>query len=481
MADHGVGRVLAHRGHWIGGEVAAPSSGAYFFTSNPADDSPISKIARGNAEDVDRAVSAADQAAKSTRLSVRERESILGKSAELLERDCDAFVELLIEEIGSPIGKARFEIQMAVDALRAAAGAARRAGGQTFPSDASDRFSLSLRQPAGVVASITPFNVPLLIGVKASSMAIATGNAVVALPSEDAPLISLRLAELYAEAGLPAGLFNVVTGSGAEIGDSLTQDRRVRAVLFTGSSAVGKHIGALCGAQLKPAILELGGKSPLVVLEDADLDQAVAGAVFGIFLYQGQVCMGSSRVFVEDGLYDRFASAFAAAARTLPCGNLRDPDTLVGPIINPRQRARVRSHIESAVAKGARVLAGGGWDGNVCQPTVLEGVDADMPVFDEETFGPVAQLYRVGSLDEAIALANASRYGLSAAIYTRDIAQALRFAHEVRSGMVHINAPSVHDEPHVPFGGVGDSGMGRTGTEESLAALTQMKWVTAQM
>jgi acyl-CoA reductase-like NAD-dependent aldehyde dehydrogenase len=276
-------------------------------------------------------------------------------------------------------------------------------------------------------------------------------------------------------------LFNVVTGSGAEIGDALTQDRRVAAVLFTGSSAVGKHIGAVCGAQLKPAILELGGKSPLVILDDADLEKAVAGAVFGIFLYQGQVCMGSSRIFVEKGIYDEFAAAFAQAAKSLPCGDLRDPGTLVGPIISPRQRARVRSHVEEAVAQGARLLAGGSWNGHVCAPTVLEGVAAGMTVFDEETFGPVAQLYRIESLDEAIALANASRYGLSAAIYTRDIGKALRFAHEVRSGMVHINAPTVHDEPHVPFGGVGDSGMGRTGTEESLAALTQLKWVTAQM
>ena len=468
-------------GHWIGGVECAPAAGLYFTSLNPVDDSAIAYVARGTAEDVRRCIAAAEAAGdRARRLSIREREAILSDAATLLERDRGEFVDLLIDEIGSPIGKAQFELNLAIDAFRAAAGAVRNSGGITFPADGPDRLSLSLRHPAGVVASITPFNVPLLIGVKASSMAIATGNTVLALPSEHAPLIGLRLARLYADAGLPAGVFNVVTGIGAEIGDDLVADPRVRAVLFTGSTAVGRHIGALCGGLLKPVILELGGKSPLVVLEDADLDRAVDGAVMGLFLYQGQVCMGSSRLFVADAVYGSFADRLAAAAAALHRGDLRDERTMIGPIISDRQRDRVRRHIDGALASGAVLRTGGGWERHVCAPTILERVDRGMAVFDEETFGPVAQLYRITSLDEAIVRANETKFGLSAAIYTNDIASGLRFANEVRSGMVHINSPTVQDEPHVPFGGTGDSGIGRTGSEESLAALSQLKWVTAR-
>lgn len=467
---------------WIGGERVAPSSGRYFVDRNPEDDSPYARVAEGSAADVDRAVQSAHAAfAAYGRTLAAEREAWLCRAAALVEQYRDEFVDILIDEVGSPFGKAQFEVNYAVSCLRAAAGVARRIAGQTMPSDMPGRFSMTVREPLGVVAGITPFNVPLLKNVKLSSSPLATGNTVVMLASEEAPMVASRLAEVYREAGVPAGAFNLVTGFGHQIGDALTTHPLVKAVMFTGSSRVGKHIGGLCGPLLRRALLELGGKSPLVVLADADLDAAVDAAAFGQFFFQGQACMASSRIYVEKSVAAEFSRRFKAKAEALGMGDLRDPDTWVGPIISERQRQRVRTHIEDARLKGATVLAGGEWIGNRCRPTILTGVDDSMTVCREETFGPVTSIYPVADLDEAIARANDTDYGLSAAIFTRDITKALLFSRRVRSGMVHINAPTIHDEPHVPFGGVGDSGFGREGTDIDVDTLTEWKWVTIQL
>ncbi|MBW7903751.1 MAG: aldehyde dehydrogenase family protein [Rhodocyclaceae bacterium] len=467
---------------WIGGERVAPSSGRYFVDRNPEDDSPYARVAEGSADDIDRAVQSAHAAfAAYGKTLAAEREAWLCRAAALVEQYRDEFVDILIDEVGSPFGKAQFEVNYAVSCLRAAAGVARRIAGQTMPSDMPGRFSMTVREPLGVVAGITPFNVPLLKNVKLSSSPLATGNTVVMLASEEAPMVASRLAEVYREAGVPAGAFNLVTGFGHQIGDALTTHPLVKAVMFTGSSRVGRHIGGLCGPLLRRALLELGGKSPLVVLADADLDAAVDAAAFGQFFFQGQACMASSRIYVEQSVAEEFSRRFKAKAEALGMGDLRDPDTWVGPIISERQRQRVRTHIEDARLKGATVLAGGEWIGNRCRPTILTGVDDSMTVCREETFGPVTSIYPVADLDEAIARANDTDYGLSAAIFTRDITKALLFSRRVRSGMVHINAPTIHDEPHVPFGGVGDSGFGREGTDIDVDTLTEWKWVTIQL
>ncbi|MEM8936999.1 MAG: aldehyde dehydrogenase family protein, partial [Pseudomonadota bacterium] len=275
--------------------------------------------------------------------------------------------------------------------------------------------------------------------------------------------------------------FNVVSGFGYEIGDSLTTHSLVKVVTFTGSTRVGSHIGALCGKHKKRVILELGGKSPLVVMADADLEKAIAGAVQGIFTYQGQVCMGSSRIYVERDIYDAFLEKFTAAAKALGMGDLRDERTTLGPIISERQRNRVRNHIEDAVSNGATLVTGGEWTGNRCSPTILTHVTPEMAVFEEETFGPVASVYPIDSFDDALELSNNSKYGLSSAIYTSNLEDAMRYVQGVKSGMVHVNAPTLHDEPHVPFGGVGESGFGREGTEEDINTMTEWKWVTIQL
>ncbi|MFO1377914.1 MAG: aldehyde dehydrogenase family protein [Steroidobacteraceae bacterium] len=473
---------VVRRDLWIGGRHVAPSSGRYFDDHNPDDDSVIAHIAEGSTADVDAAVNAAQAAfADYSRTLAAEREAWLCRAAGILESRRQEFVDILIDEVGSPFGKAQFEVQYAIGCLRAAAGATRRVTGQTIPADIPGRFSLSVRQPIGVVASISPFNVPLLKNAKLTSTPLATGNTVVLLTSEEAPLVAHALADVYREAGLPAGALNVVTGFGDRIGDSLTTHPLVKAVMFTGSSRVGRHIGTLCGERMKRVILELGGKSPMIVLADADLDQAVEAAAFGVFFFQGQACMAASRMYVERPVYDAFCAKLKARAESLGMGSLRDPGTWIGPIISGRQRERVRRHIEDAAAKGAQVLTGGKWQGNRCQPTILLGVQEGMTVCREETFGPVTSVYPVESADEALRLANDTVYGLSAAIHTRDINKALPLALGVNSGMVHINAPTIHDEPHVPFGGTGESGFGREGTDIDIDTLTEWKWITVQL
>ncbi len=468
--------------HWIDGKETEPHSSKYFPVNNPLDDAVMANAAAGSIEDINKAVETAHEAFQSFRHTLpKEREKILCKAADLLERDRKEFIDILVDEIGSPIKKAGFEVEKGLSFLRASAGMTRQVTGKTIASDAPGKFSMSIRSPIGVIAAITPFNVPLIKGTRLSCNPIALGNTVVMMPSEEAPALSHRLARLYTEAGLPDGVFNVVSGNGYEIGDALTTHPLVKMVTFTGSCRVGQHIRELCGKHNKRMTLELGGKSPLVVMQDAKLEAAVPGALQSIFMYQGQVCMGASRIYVHEDVFDVFVERFAGAASRLPMGDLRDPNTMIGPIISERQRSRVRSHIEDAQGKGATIVAGGEWDGNRCQPTVLTGVTAEMTVFAEETFGPVVSVYPIKSLDEAIERSNDSNFGLSAAIYTQDIDSAMRYVMEVESGMVHVNGSTLHDEPHVPFGGTKDSGYGREGTEEDIEAMTEWKWVTIQL
>ena len=467
---------------WIDGAPRAARSGRVFDSLNPEDDRVYCRAAHGSPQDMLDAVACAKAAfATYAETLAKDRERWLQKAAEVMEARADDFVNALIDEIGSPKKKALFEFNKALGMLRAAAGMCRQVAGKTLPGDYPGRFSMSIRKPRGVVACITPFNVPLIKGIRLTAHALATGNTVVLLPSEMAPHVSHLIAEVYAEAGIPSGAFNVVTGFGHEIGDALTGHPDVDFVTFTGSSVVGQHINELCARNKTPVTLELGGKSPVIVLADADMSKTIPAVCHGIFTYQGQVCMGGSRIYVEHPIFDSFVEAFAKAASSLPMGDLRDENTIIGPIISDRQRDRVRSHIEDAQSKGATVVTGGGWSGNRPEPTILTGVTEEMVVCRQETFGPVASVYPVDSYVEALERANDSNYGLSAAIFTQDINRALHFVQNIGAGMAHVNASPLHDEPHVPFGGTGDSGVGREGTEADLEAMTEMKWVTIQL
>lgn len=468
--------------HFVGGEWAHAANGEIFEVLNPLDDRVYAHAARGSAEDMRRGISAAKSAFASYRDTLpKERERWLLRVAEIMEERKQELLDCLIDEIGSPIQKAMFEFDKGLTMVRAAAGMCRNVRGETFPSDRPGTFSMSVREPLGVVAVITPFNVPLIKTTRLVCNALAVGNTVVHLPSEMAPHLTVLFAEIVAAAGFPKGAYNVVTGYGAEIGDALTGHEDVDFVTFTGSSVIGQRIAEICARNKTPSTLELGGKSPTVILADADLDKAVPLAARSIFMFGGQACIGSSRFYVERPIYEEFVKRFAMIARKVGMGDLRDPNTVIAPIISERQRARVRAHIEDAVAKGATVAAGGEWEGNRCQPTLLTGVTEEMTLCRAETFGPVVSIYPIDSYDEGLARANDTEFGLSSAIFTRDINKAMHFARNIGAGMCHINGPTIHDEAHVPFGGNGESGMGREGTDADMEAMTELKWITVQL
>ncbi len=464
---------------WIGGQHQAPASNDYFDDLNPMDDSVIARIASGTEKDVDKAVENAHESyLQNKHRLARERETWFMKAADLVERDKQEYLDILIDEVGSPIFKAEFEVNYCISALRAAAGVPRHIRGEVFPSEHPGVFSMAVREPVGVVAAISPFNVPLLKVTKQGSMPIACGNATVHMPSEFSAQVSLRFAQTLHEAGVPEGLFNVVTGDPAKIGDSLTSHPKVNSITFCGSPVIGKHVAELAAKDLKPVTLELGGKSPVIVLEDADIDAAVGASAMGVFFFQGQACMAASRIYIQRSISDEFIEKYMVAAKNSAIGDLRDMNTAVGPIISERQRERVRRHIEDAKAKGVEILTGGEWQGNCCEATVLQGVNEDMEVCRNETFGPVTSLYTFDTVEEAIEKANDTEYGLSFSIYTSNIEQALNLAQQAESGMVHINRPTIQDEPNPPFGGQGLSGFGREGTDADLDILTQWKWIT---
>ncbi len=468
--------------HFIGGEWSDAATGETFEDVNPLDDSLYAIAAKGSGEDIRKAVAAAKSAFPAYRETTpTERERWLLRVAEIMESRQSALIDCLIDEIGSTVSKAMFEFNKGLAMVRAAAGMCRNVRGETIPSDVPGKFSMSIREPLGVVAIITPFNVPLIKNTRLVANALAVGNTVVHLPSEMAPHLSVLMAEIFSEAGFPMGTYNVVTGNGAEIGDDLTGNADVDFVSFTGSSIVGRHIAEICARNRTPNTLELGGKSPTLVLADADLDKCMPLAARSIFMFGGQLCIGSSRFYVERPIYDEFVARFTMIASKAGMGSLRDPDTVVSPIISERQRNRVRDHIENARVNGATIVVGGEWDGNRCYPTILTGVTENMTVCRTETFGPVTSIYPINSYEEGLEKSNDTEFGLSSAIFTNDINKAFHFARNIGAGMCHVNGPTVHDEAHVPFGGNGESGAGREGTDADLEAMTELKWVTVQL
>ena len=467
---------------YIDGKAVEVSPSAMSDVFNPADQKPFARIFMGQEQHMRAAIDAA-YAARTTwgNSPAALREKILHRAADELEAATSEIVDLLIGEGGSTFGKAHFEIPFAANMLRSIAGEARRVQGDVFPSDVSGLLSLAIRRPLGVVAGISPFNFPVVLALKKVAFALATGNTFVLKPSEETSLVGLKLAEIFEKAGLPPGVLNVVPGDGPTLARVLFDDPRVKLISFTGSTAVGRRIAVECAKTGKRVILEMGGKSPLIVLKDADVDYAVDTACFGIFIHQGQICMAGSRIIVEAPIYESFLQRFAAKAKTLQVGDPRDPHTVIGPLIRTSQCQMIDRKIKEAVAAGARVLSGGTYEGNFYQPTVVADVTPNMAAFRDELFGPVAAVSRADNADHALALANNSSYGLSSAVLTNDLQLAMRFALELEAGMVHLNGPTVHDEPTVPFGGVKDSGSGREGGRWSVEEMTEVKWVTIQM
>jgi acyl-CoA reductase-like NAD-dependent aldehyde dehydrogenase len=355
--------------------------------------------------------------------------------------------------------------------------------GEVIPSDKPGCLAMAVRQPAGVVLSIAPWNAPVILAVRAIGLPLACGNTVVLKASETCPATHRLIGKALREAGLPAGVINVVTnapGDAAEVVSALIAHPAVRRVNFTGSTAVGRIIAQTAARHLKPVLLELGGKAPLVVLDDADLEEAANAATFGAFMNQGQICMSTERVVADEAIADAFARRFAAKASSLPTGDPRTGDVVLGSVVSPEAAERVDELIRDAVGKGARLLCGGEREGTIMKATVLDHVTPVMRIYAEESFGPVVSITRVRGVEDAIRVANDTEYGLSAAVFSRNIARALEVARRIESGICHINGPTVHDEAQMPFGGVKASGYGRFGGKAGVAEFTDLRWITIE-
>jgi acyl-CoA reductase-like NAD-dependent aldehyde dehydrogenase len=466
---------------YIGGKTLEIEPSEFSDVINPANQKPFARIFMAQEQHMRAAIDAAD-AAKATwgATLAAERERVLMRAADELEKAMEEICELLIDEAGSTIGKAHFEVAFAANLVRSIAGEARRIRGDVFPSDVPGMISMAIRRPLGVVGGISPFNFPVVLSLKKVAFALACGNTFVLKPSEETSLVGLKLAEIFERAGVPSGVFNVVPGDGPSLAKALIDDPRVKLISFTGSTAVGRIIATECAKRGKRFVLEMGGKSPLIILKDADLDYAVDTACFGIFIHQGQICMAGSRILVEAPIYEEFVKRFAAKAQKMKVGDPRDPHTIIGPLIRSSQCPMIEKKIKEAVASGARLVTGGKFEGNFFHPTVLADVTPEMAAFRDELFGPVAAVTKAIDADHALVLANTSTYGLSSAVLTNDLQLAMRFALELEAGMVHLNGPTIHDEGTVPFGGVKDSGMGREGGHWSIDEMTEVKWITIQ-
>jgi len=480
-AEHAKGDVPSY-GLFIGGEWCAgalPSRP----NLNPANGALLAHVAQADAEDARSAVTAAHQAFErvwGTSLA-SERESVLIRAADVVEHSAERFAGTLVAESGSTFPKAMFEMMYSVDLLRSAAGNVRHVFGETLPDTQPGQFGMTIRRPLGVIGGIAPFNAPFLLAMKKVAHALAAGNTFVLKPSEHTPMSGVMIAEVFEEAGLPPGVLNVVPGPAPEISQVLLEDPRVRMITFTGSTSVGRQLAIEAARNMKRITLELGGKNSMIVLADADLDYAARAAAFGGFFHQGQVCMATSRVLVEDPVYDEFCERLASIAGGIPVGDPSDPAMVIGPLIRPEQCEKIAKHVEDARDKGARVLTGGTAEGPFYQPTVVADVTSEMSIHDEELFGPVIAVSRVKDAEEALTVANESAYGLAAAVVTNDLQKALSLSFRLRAGMVHVNDCTVADEPHVPFGGTKLSGMGREGGLYSMQEMTELKWITVQL
>lgn len=475
--------MTVHYGHFIDGRQQPASAGETFASLNPMTGAVVGLAARGTAADADRAALSAQRGfAHWWGLPPAERERLLLRCADRVEARADDLLNLLIDESGSTITKARYEVLYTASALRAAAGEARRLYGDTLPNEKPHRLSLVIREPLGVVLVIAPFNAPLVLLAKMAVFALGAGNAVIAKPSEETPLIAVAFAEVLAEAGLPPGVFNVVTGYGAECGEPLARHPGIQGIALTGSTATGVKIAQMAAPAMRRLQLELGGKNPLLVLNDVDVAEAAAVAAVGAFSHGGQICMAGARILVEQPLGRAFAEALAVKAASLHLGDLRDPRTAYGPLINQRAVDKALRHVEAARAGGGEVLTGGGLQrGLVMQPTVIWNPPHTGPLWCEETFGPVVSVTEAADLDALIALANDSDYGLSAGVLTNDLRRGLTAARRIRCGSVHVGTHSFQSDPLAPIGGYGLSGLGRSGGKYSVEHFTELKWISLEL
>ena len=452
--------------------------------TNPYNGETLVEIQQATEKQLDEAYQAASQAQKAwAKETPAARAAVLYKVVKIFDERQDEIVDWLIHESGSTRIKAMAEFSNARSITLEAASFPSRVHGEIRPSNIPGKENFVYREPLGVIAVISPWNFPLHLTQRSIAPALALGNAVVLKPASDTPITSgLLFAKIFEEAGLPKGLLNVIVGAGSEIGDAIVTHEIPSFVSFTGSTSVGKRIGELAngGDFLKQVALELGGNSPFVVLKDADIEQAVKAAVFGKFLHQGQICVAINRIIVEDEVYDDFVERFLAHVKTLNVGDPSKGDTAVGPIVNKKQVQSLKDKIAQAQEEGATMVLSGDIDGQLVPPHVFTGVTREMDLSRNEVFGPLVGIIRAKDEEEALSIANDSMYGLSSAVFTKDMAKGLRFARGIRAGMTHINDVSVNDESHLPFGGEKNSGIGRFNGEWVLEEFTRTHWVSMQ-
>lgn len=467
---------------FIGGDWRDASSGATAPTTNPFDDAHLLDVAQATEDDVDAAYTAAASAQREWMAMLpTKRQAILAKAADLMDARREEIADWLVKESGSSRLKAGFEIDNAIGITREAATFPLRMEGELYPSVTPGKENRVYHQPVGVVGVISPWNFPFHLSMRSVAPALGAGNGVVLKPASNTPVTGGTLVgALFEEAGVPAGLVNVVPGSGSEIGDAVVVHPVPRVISFTGSTPVGKGIAEKAGKHLKRVELELGGNNVMLVLDDADIEQAATAAAFGKFLHQGQICIALNRIAVHASIAEDFTEAFLAKVRDLTAGDPSDPATFVGPIIDDDQLESVLDVLERTKEAGATVALGGTHEGRVVQPTVLTGVTQDMPAAEEEIFGPLAPILTFETDEEALEIANATPYGLSGSVFTGSTERGLRLARQVQTGMIHVNDMSVNDEPHVAFGAMRESGLGRFGGKWALDAFTTVQWVSVQ-
>ena len=468
----------------IGGEWSGAGSGGTFERIDPYTGEVASVAAAASREDARAAADAAGAAFPGWAATPPSaRRELLMKAAALLMERAPEIAPIVTAETGGTFGWGMFNCSLAAGMLTEAAAQTTAVTGEVIPSNVPGLTAMALRQPAGVVVGIAPWNAPIILGTRAVATPLAYGNTVVLKASEMCPHTHGEIARTLHDAGLPPGVVNLITHEGdaaADIVDELIAHPAVRRINFTGSTRVGRLIAENAARHLKRVLLELGGKAPLVVLPDADLDEAVAAAKFGAFMHQGQICMSTERVVVDRSVSDDFASLLGQRAGELQVGDPRDPGTQIGPLVNAAALERVSGLVKDAVDRGAQVVTGGEADGPCYPPTVLADVTPEMRVYSEESFGPLVALTAVDGADEAVRVANDTEYGLAAAVFGRHVPTALDVARRIESGICHVNGSTVHDEPQMPFGGVKASGFGRFGGKAAIEEFTELRWITVQ-
>ncbi len=460
-----------------------PGSGSWeIIDFNPYNGDKIASITVATVAEVDQAYRAAERAQKQwAAVNPYERRLVFERALRIVEEREQEITEIIMAELGGTRLKAAFEIGLTKDMLRESMHLALGAEGRILPSPVNGKENRLYRLPVGVVGVISPFNFPLFLSMKSVAPALSLGNGVVLKPHQNTPLTGGTLiAKIFEDAGLPAGLLNVVVTDIAEIGDALIEHPVPKVISFTGSDKVGRHVAQVAAGHFKRSVLELGGNSALIVLDDADLDYAVDAAVFSRFVHQGQVCMAANRLLVDRSVEKEFTERFVAKVRTLKVGDPQDPQTHIGPLISATQADAIEAQVAQAIEAGATAVLRGSTNGTLMEPSVLTGLAEDAPILNAEIFGPVALVLPFDGEDEAVRIANDTPFGLSGAVHTADVERGVRVAKRIETGMIHVNDGTVADEPIVPFGGEKSSGVGRLNGESTIEAFTTLKWISIQ-